>query len=75
MLSGCQPHVRKETVYVYTSDSLLVHPCKEDYREIPDPLTLAEMYINNTMCLRKYVENLEAIKLHKQQKEIHNKKN
>lgn len=59
MLSGCQPQIHKETKYVYIDDSLLQHPCKEDYREVTTPLVQGEMYINNTMCLRKYKAQLD----------------
>ena len=69
MLSGCQPQIRKEVVYKYTPDELLVHPCKEDYREIVDPIVHGEMYLNNTICLRKYKENLNSIILLKQKQE------
>lgn len=61
MLLGCQPQIHKQVVYKYTPDEFLLHPCKEDYREIIDPVVLGEMYLNNTICLRMYKENLNSI--------------
>jgi hypothetical protein len=66
-LSGCQPQIRKETKYIYTPDSLLQHPCKEDYREITSPLVQGEMYVNNTMCLRMYKEQVNKQRTWKQE--------
>lgn len=73
MLSGCHLLERKRTVvvYRYMEDSLLLHPCKEDYREVVNPTVLAQMYVNNTTCLRKYKQQVNSQIIWKQkQKEL-----